>query len=237
MIQQLVVNGCSYMHEYSVGNGHFDLATRLEIPKADTLAVTGCANSRIIRSTLKHSYTNDVPTLYVLGITFLSRWELPINDTGSTFEGRWVNPQTLEPTDSWQFNWKQKDTEVFKDLQFRAVVFAAKDQLEDLMYRLLSMIQDLESRGHKALIYNQADLMIPNIVEDSRFQLLRTKLNFVHALSWISISWQQAHGALTKEYPPDLVVPAIEYQHIAAGDHLHLNSYLTEYIREHKILT
>ena len=87
MIQQLVVNGCSYTHTYASGNGHEDLAQRLGMANAHSIAVSGSANSRILRTTLKHSYTAP-PTLYVLGMTFLSRLEIPICEPENEFEGR-----------------------------------------------------------------------------------------------------------------------------------------------------
>ena len=86
MIQQLIVNGCSYTHSYALGQGHRDFAHRLGIDKAKSIAVSGSANSRILRTTLKHSYTAP-PTLYVLGMTFLSRLEIPICEPENEFEG------------------------------------------------------------------------------------------------------------------------------------------------------
>ena len=38
MTQQLVVNGCSYTHSYASGNGHQDLAQRLGIATAHSIA-------------------------------------------------------------------------------------------------------------------------------------------------------------------------------------------------------
>jgi len=236
MIQQLVVNGCSYMEAYCQGLGHVDLAHRLEISQAKKLALGGCANPRIIRSTLKHSYSTDIPTLYVVGITFMSRWELPIAESDNTFEGKWVNPQAREPNEKWLRNWSPEDTDLFKELQFKAVALAQTDQLEDLMYRLLSMLHDLRSRGHDAVIYNQADPSIPEVSSDPRFQLLRSNPRFVNGLEWLAIPWQQSQGAAVMEYPPDRT-PPMEFRHIAPGKHQHLNTYLTNYIQEHKILT
>ncbi len=62
-VEHLVVNGCSYMEAYADGLGPLDLANRLGIPTADTLALGGSANTRIIRTTLKHSYQTDRPTI------------------------------------------------------------------------------------------------------------------------------------------------------------------------------
>ena len=52
----LVVNGCSYMASYAVGQGHVDLAQKLGLEHPASLAIGGSANSRILRTTLKHSY-------------------------------------------------------------------------------------------------------------------------------------------------------------------------------------
>ncbi len=236
MIEQLVVNGCSYMDAYCQGLGHLNLAHKLKIPKAHKLAVSGCANSRIIRSTLKHSYIANVPTLYVIGLTFMSRWELPILHKPHDVEGRWLNPQAQSPDDEVLFNWSTKDTETFKNLQFKATTLAHEDQLEDLMYRLLSMLYNLRSRGHDAVIYNQADNFIPDLVNNPKFQLLRSDPRFVHALTWLAIPWQQQQGAKVMKYEPDRE-PPMQFRHIAPGNHRYLNDYLTNYIQEHKILT
>ena len=235
MIQRLVVNGCSYMDTYCQGLGHVDLAHKLGVGNAYKLAVSGCANPRIIRSTLKHSYATDNPTLYMLGITFMSRWELPINSKNDEREGRWVNPQAQEPADQWQFNWTTTDTDTFKELQFKSVALAEEDQLEDLMYRLLSMLHDLRSRGHNAVIYNQADASIPMVLDNPKFQLLKNDVSFVQGLEWLAVPWQQAQGAPVMTYPPDRE-PPLEFRHIAPGKHQYLNTYLTNYIQEHKIL-
>ena len=54
MIAQVVVNGCSYMETYALGNGHIDLAQRIKInkklgtPIAASLAIGGSTNSRIL---------------------------------------------------------------------------------------------------------------------------------------------------------------------------------------------
>ena len=78
MISRLVVNGCSYVKCYDRGNGHIDLAERLNIPSAYSLALPGSCNNRIIRTTLKDSYITDHPTLYIVGLSFLNRSELPV---------------------------------------------------------------------------------------------------------------------------------------------------------------
>ena len=74
---RLVVNGCSYMKMFSEG-GIKDLSQRLEINFTKSLALSGSCNSRIIRTTLKDSYQTSMPTLYVIGTTYLSRHELPL---------------------------------------------------------------------------------------------------------------------------------------------------------------
>ena len=84
MIDRLVVNGCSYMHYYATGSGHIDLAQQLEIPVAESLAMNGSCNSRIIRSTLRDCYTTQQSTVYVIGLTFFHRYELTVRQDNPT---------------------------------------------------------------------------------------------------------------------------------------------------------
>ena len=152
----LVVNGCSYMESYAVGQGHVDLAQQLGLDYPVSLAIGGSANSRILRTTLKHSYTAP-PTFYVLGMTFLSRLEIPICEQLNDFEGRWVNPQNQEFKSRWQHDWTQADSDQFVETKLKSEVFSILDRIEDLMYRMLSAIADLQSRGHRVLMFQQAD--------------------------------------------------------------------------------
>ena len=93
------------MYSYAAGQGQVDLANQLGIDSAQSIAVSGSANSRILRTTLKHSYATTVPTFYVLGMTFVSRLELPICEEETSFEGRWTNPQNQEYKSRWQLHW------------------------------------------------------------------------------------------------------------------------------------
>ena len=124
MIEGLVVNGCSYMDVYAQGNGHRDLAEKLNLLHYESIAQSGCSNSRIIRTTLKHSYNSSRKNLYVLGMTFISRSEAPIlccDDPGS-FEGRWTNPQNQIFRDQWEHHWTEKDTEKFVEIKIRNLI-------------------------------------------------------------------------------------------------------------------
>ena len=98
------------------------------------------------------------------------------------------------------------------------------------------MLHDLRSRGHRAIIYNQAENSIPGIIQNSEFKLLHSDPSFVHGLKWLAVPWQQDQGAPVMTYPPERE-PPMQYRHIMPGKHQHLNTYLTNYIQEHKILT
>ena len=233
--QQLVVNGCSYMESYASGFGHQELAERLSIPQAISLAISGSANSRIIRTTLKHSYNTNVPTLYVLGMTFVSRLELPICNPNNDFEGRWCNPQNQEFSSRWQHDWTRKETDEFVQLKLRSEVYSILDRTEDLMYRMLGAIADLQSRGHRVLMYQQADNLYQDYLTDSRLQHFQ-RPEIIGGFEWRAIAWQYKQGVRPKTYPfgspnvpPDMTHPEI-------GQHDLINNYLTNYIQEHKLL-
>ena len=256
---RLVANGCSYMEVYTLGKGHTDLAQRLGIDKAESLALGGSANSRIIRTTLKDSYTATEPTLYVLGMTFVARNEIPILKVDLTkpgasddylrdlsLEGRWTNPQSQMFKKYWEHHWTQQDTDRYVELMRKAEAYSSLDRTEDLMYRFLSMISDLQSRGHDAVIYNQADITFTDplqkgqILSDApKLKLFKSSKNFVHGLVWTAIQWQHSQGVASTT-PNNLInrnneTPE-EMKHRKPGEHQKLNEYLTAYIKDNKII-
>ena len=244
MIQRLVVNGCSYMDVYASGNGHIDLASRLNISTTKSIAQSGCNNSRIIRTTLKDSYLTTEPTLYVLGVTFISRSEAPIlkysgwDDPSTSFEGRWTNPQNQMFRDQWEEFWTDKDTDLFVKLKSKEELVSLLDRTEDLMYRLLSLISDVESRGHRIIAYQQADTDYFSELSTPRLSLFKSKKNFIHSFAWPSIIWQHNQGVPPNEgnYKNRYGDTPEHMRHRRPGEHQILNEFLTNYINEHKII-
>ena len=234
MIENLVVNGCSYMHSYAAGKGHIDLAKRLAISNSTSIAISGSANSRILRTTLKHSY-NAEPTLYVLGMTFLSRLEIPICEPENEFEGRWVNPQNQEFKYRWQHGWSQEDSDQFVETKLKTEVFSILDRIEDLMYRICSTISDLQSRGHKVLVFQQADNLYQQYLSDPRLKWF-DRPEIVEGFSWRATEWQHQQGVKPKNYGPGMPYVPPDMTHPEIGHHDRLNEFLTSYIQQNKIL-
>jgi hypothetical protein len=242
MIQQLVVNGCSYMESYAQGGGHVDLARQLgfvgkfNIPHASTLAIGGSANNRILRTTLKHAANNSVPTLYVLGMTFVSRTEIPILIDQDPFEGRWTNPQNQYFKDRWEPLWTNLDHMNYMDLMLKWEANSLLDRTEDLMYRMISAKHMLLNLGHRVLMFQQADTSYWEFLQTSRFKLLNSCPEIMHGFEWASIPWQHRQGVAPTDYNnPEVKVP-LALVHPAPGHHQQLNQYLTNYIQEYKIL-
>ena len=230
----LVVNGCSYMESYAVGQGHVDLAQQLGLDNPASLAIGGSANSRILRTTLKHSYTAP-PTFYVLGMTFLSRLEIPICEQLNDFEGRWVNPQNQEFKYRWQYGWTQDDSDQFVETKLKSEVFSILDRTEDLMYRMLSTIVDLQSRGHRVLMFQQADNLYLDLLSEPRLTLF-DQPEIVGKFGWRASAWQAEQGVQPKDYGPGAPYVPPDMTHAAIGHHQKLNEYLTNYIQERKLL-
>jgi len=252
--EQLVVNGCSYMEFYVNGGGHRDLAKNLGVENYSSLAIGGSANTRILRTTLKHSYYTDKPTFYVLGMTFIGRSEIPIlkyapdEMEDSSFEGRWTNPQNQKFCNRWEHFWTARDTEKFVDIRLKAELYSLLDRTEDLMYQMLAAILDLTSRGHAVLLYQQADssILLPRYpdqpdryIDSTRLKLLSSKSNIVDGFEWQAIPWQHQQGVpeySSGNWKSIYGDAAPEIRHRALGHHHQLNEYLINYIKEHKIL-
>ena len=232
-VDHLVVNGCSYMEVYAQGDGHIDLANQLNIPTSETLAIGGSANTRIIRTTLKHSYQTTRPTLYVLGMTFLSRLEIPILENQTEFEGRWTNPQNQKFVKDWQYGWTQSETEQFIDIKLKTEFHSILDRTEDLMYKILSMITDLKQRGHRVLVYQQADNLYQTYLDDPRLQLFKNTPEIINGYAWRATAWQSKNGVPVADYganPPHQV--PTDMHHAAPGHHQKLNEFLVDYIQK-----
>ena len=243
-IKNLVVNGCSYTVGYASGGGHNDLADRLGIPTATSLAIGGSANSRILRTTLKHSYQATEPTLYVVGITFISRMEVPIlkeRDETTSFEGRWCNPQNQEFSNRWEHYWSRTRSQELVDLNLIIESYSLVDRTEDLMYRMLAAIADIESRGHRVLMYQQADDSYDFCLDYPRMQPFKNK-HIVNDFRWRAVVYQHEQGVEKMQYgngPVSYIGPAEVPEHIkhpAAGQHQALNDYLYDYIVKNNLL-
>jgi hypothetical protein len=243
MIEKLVVNGCSYMETYASGNGHYDLADKLNIPIAESLAIGGSANSRILRTTLKHSYKANNPTLYVIGLTFIQRSELPIctvDDENTSFEGRWINPQNQEFSNRWEHFWSRQESEKFVEFKLRTEVYGVLDRVEDLMYQTLAAITCLKSRGHSVVVYQQADTAYDCHLGNPRLQYFNTCINVIEGFAWRAILYQHQQGVPpTISGPGNFIGPQTvpeEIKHRQPGQHQILNDFLVKYINDHRLL-
>jgi hypothetical protein len=233
-IQRLVVNGCSYSANYSQGGGAEDLAQRLGLSSWHSLAHPGSSNKRIIRTCIKDSFQTDQPSLYVIGLTFISRTELPILQTQDTFEGSWLSVGNHAPNrKDYQENWNQSRVEQYIDLNLQAQVHSLPDRLEELMYQLLSLINDLNHRGHQALIFMQPADISGDDLQQARFEPLRSNKNIIGGLLWNSVLYQIESGA--RAVPGEEHIPA-NVRHVMPGEHKILNDFLENYIRTHQLL-
>jgi hypothetical protein len=222
------------MESYAVGQGHVDLAQQLGLDNPVSLAIGGSANSRILRTTLKHSYTAP-PTFYILGMTFLSRLEIPICEQLNDFEGRWVNPQNQEFKSRWQHGWAQEDSDQFVEVKLKSEVFSVMDRIEDLMYRMLTTIADLKSRGHRVLMFQQADNLYQDHLDNPRLKLFQ-RPEIINGFEWRATAWQHEQKVQPTNYAPGSQYVPADMTHPASGHHALINDYLTNYIQEHKIL-
>lgn len=233
MIQRLVVNGCSYMEHYDLGGGTKDLAFKLNINQHISLAKRSCCNNRILRTTLRDIYSNDIPTLYILGMTFVNRYELTLLDKVSE-DGCWTSFSgypTIKKSPNFKDNVSLIDINNFAKIYVN--LMNSKDLLEDLMYRLLCLIDCAKQRSHKILIFNTAEQIVDFCINESWYNLFHSKIEIIGGFEWRSIPWQFKQGA---SYPPEDYPLPEECRHVKSGDHQWLNEFLTCYINERNIL-
>jgi hypothetical protein len=231
------------MEVYAKGNGHLDLAQRLNINRAKSLAIGGSANSRIIRTTIKHSYQVTEPTLYIMGLTFVSRSELPIlteDNEQTSFEGRWCNPQNQEFANRFEHHWTKADSEKFVEFKLKTEVYSLLDRTEDLMYNILSAIHSLQARGHRVLVYQQADDSYQMYLGNPRLNLLSSTDCIINGFRWCAVGYQYEQGV---EQTPQLggiyIGPKTTPNHMRhplPGEHNIVNEYLVKYINDHNII-
>jgi hypothetical protein len=168
-------------------------------------------------------------------MTFVSRSELPICEPNNEFEGRWINPQNQEYSSRWQHAWTNADVDQFIELKLKSEVYSIPDRLEDLMYRMLSMINDLTGRGHRVLIYQQADNLYQHWLSESKFNLLK-RPEIVGGFEWRAVPWQHSQGVKISKYSDEANQPPSDMRHPVPGAHTQLNSFLINYINQHNIL-
>jgi hypothetical protein len=232
------------MHDYTMGGGHIDLAHGLGITDIENISMSGSANSRILRTTMKHSYATNCPTFYVLGMTFVSRGELPILkvDDEFSFEGRWTNPQNQMFEDRWEHFWDKKESEKYVEMKRKTEVYSLIDRTEDLMYNMLAVIDSLKSRGHQVLMYQQADQDYWGF-DNPKLNLFNSVPNILNGFKWSAMKYQHDSGVQKLYMDPNVprsmfstpITPG-DQEKPAHGHHQVLNTFLINYIREHNLL-
>jgi hypothetical protein len=232
MINRLVVNGCSYMAYYHRGGGTEQLAEKINIKQTYSLAENSVCNSRILRTTLKDLYSATVPSLYIVGITFVHRYELTVLknkcDDGywQSFNGHTTHNVkdchdlvTLEDLNAYSRAWNS--------------IIYDKELFDDLIYRVCSLVDAAKSQGHKILVFNTAEHLV-DFVDFSKYKFLKNKKEIIEHLYWRSIPWQLEQGADFPEEDSDIYPE--NCRHVRPGDHKWLNNFLLNYIKQHKIL-
>ena len=234
IITRLVTNGCSYMRGLARGNGHIELANSLRIKHSQDLSLAGSCNNRIIRSTLKDSFSATCPTLYIIGLSFFSRSELPIARDFDDFEGHWLSIQNQTPAeDHCKPQWAITDSQDYLKLRFKYQSLGFVDMFEDLAIRLTSMINDLKSRGHDAVVFNQVEKSHLKFLNPGQLDIFKAVPQVIDQLKWAAVPWQFQQGVRPdpRDQNEDLDV-----RHPAIGEHQVLNKFLIKHIQENLLL-
>jgi hypothetical protein len=103
------------------------------------------------------------------------------------------------------------------------------------MYRMLATIADLLSRGHRVLMFQQADNLYLEYLDSPRLKLFQ-RPEIVDGFKWRAIAWQHEQKVQPTNYAPGTQYVPPEMTHPEPGHHALVNEFLTNYIQEHKIL-
>lgn len=231
MINRLIVNGCSYMAYYDKGGGTKELADKLSMTSYDSLAKNSVCNSRILRTTLRDMYSACEPTLYVVGTTFVHRFELTTLDHAEE-DGLWqsFNGHTINLTDNRRAEITDSDLESY-NRAWNNIMYD-NELFEDLVYRVCSLVGAAKNLGHRMLVFNTAEHLV-DYIDSSKYKMLDNKSEIIGKLFWRSIPWQQAQGA---QWPKEDAGYPKNCRHVQPGDHKWLNEFLINYINHHKLL-
>lgn len=239
MIERLFVNGCSYMNNYAQGNGHEDLADSLGIKNSISIARSGQCNGRIIRTTIQDMYNTEHPTLYVLGITFLMRLDLPVRQQPDEIDGHWISlHEDLIPTqkDLWFPNIIESQLLAYLHLHYRWIMThqdMCRSVVKDLVYRLAALVDAGRHLGHRMLIFRTVESPDWTGLQDQDLARFVQRPEMIDDLVWCSIPWQIKQGARWSEEDDDI---PMDFRHVRAGDHGFLNDFLFDYIHRHEII-
>lgn len=227
--QQLAVTGCGYMQGYAHGHGHVDLANRLEIPNSVSLTLSDSSNERLIRTVHDHSLNNQ-PTFYVIGLTFLGRWDLAMRQNPFKQEGRWISFQnTRSIANINETVLTQQEFELLTKIKIKTEQFSIEDRVWDLALKLRTLVDSLKYRGHGCVIFNTAeDLILPWLDDESNTKILSVP-EIVQGLKWLAVPYQFDNGVAVSIYDQGSSTPP-QHKHTNPGEHQVLNDFLQQYI-------
>lgn len=85
-------------------------------------------------------------------------------------------------------------------------------------------------------MYQQADNIYQEFLDDSRFELFKNNLGIKDGFAWRAIAWQHMHKVAATIYPEGNQYVPPDMAHPLAGHHLMINTHLTQYIKDSKLL-
>jgi len=236
-INRLVLNGCSYMENYADGNGHKELADKFNISNVKSLARAGSSNERIFRTTLDDCYNNE-KTLYVIGLTFVHRYELPIlsqsdpwnieHHEGDKFQ--WINNENLIDLGQLDSGITENDVKQFHKLKTKFDVNSQAELVFKSVYYYTSLVDSILNNGHQVVVFNTAETIFESYTNDPKLKYLEKYNKYIiKQFNWYSNEYQLNNGASIIKEDIDVDMPTI-YKHIAPGEHKKLNEFLYDHI-------
>ena len=96
----------------------------------------------------------------------MGRNELPIAKKTHMHEGTWISFQNKKSFKNVETILTDLELQTLLDLKLKIEKESINQRLEDLVYKLLALIDSVKSRGHNIIIFNENDDLIKSFIDN-----------------------------------------------------------------------
>jgi len=232
---KLLVNGCSFSANYYLAN---NLARQIGLDSAESIAIGGSSNRRIIRTTLEYLEQHDDIGFVLLGLSFMRRREGTFLATEKD-KDNWVQYSAngiqghFIPADAV---YKNSQTDVEQYIQDIYTYDVDIKHIDQLLCDLTMLSGYLSNRGINHLFYNFCERRYTEYFTNvsSQYQkIVERNPHIVPLDRFIANLFLHDLGAKYSE-PEERWEPFA--RHYGGDEYVHLNDYFLNHMRTHNLI-